>query len=205
MEPVGVFTRSADITAIHSLERGLIYLEELPAFFASRRNDGFADHPSAWLLRGLHALPRLDVIHSKEGQLFRGFLEGSDLEYRGPDRRNHQWPWADLELVYLESGFFSSTNRVTVHLRSGQKVESAAVQGLVKMVSLDGQRTEHRLSNLALIAPSPIRTTAKPVGLAARVSRQRNLYIRMSRGRQTCLAAKEAGRMRSPTIRQIAG
>jgi hypothetical protein len=42
------------------------------------------------------------------------------------------------------------------------KVESAAVQGLVKMVSLDWQRTEHRLSNLALIAPSPIRSTANP-------------------------------------------
>lgn len=31
-------------------------------------------------------------------------------------------------------------------------VESTAVQGLVKMVYLDGQQTDHRLSNLALIA-----------------------------------------------------
>ena len=169
MEPVGVFTRTADITAIHSLEKGLIYLEELPAFFASRRNDRFAEHPSAWLLGGLRALPRLDVIRSKDGQLFRGFLEGSYLEYRGPDRRNYQWPWHDLEWIYLESGFFSSTDRVTVQLRSGQKLESAAVQGLVKIVSLDGQRSEHRLSNLAVIAPSPIRSTANAVGFAARV------------------------------------
>ena len=58
-------------------------------------------------------------------------------------------------MIYLESGFFSASDRVTVQLRSGQKLESAAVQGLVKMVSLDGQRTEHRLSNLALIAPRP--------------------------------------------------
>jgi hypothetical protein len=35
------------------------------------------------------------------------------------------------------------------------------------MVSLDTQRTEHCLSNLALIARSPIRSTAKPAGLAA--------------------------------------
>lgn len=60
-------------------------------------------------------------------------------------------------------------DRVTVQLRSGQRVESGAVPGLVKMVSLDGQRTEHRLSNLALIAPSAIRSAAKPVGLAVRV------------------------------------
>jgi hypothetical protein len=93
----------------------------------------------------------------------------SHLEYRGPDRRTHVWPWQDLELIYLESGFFSSTDRVTMQLRSGQKVESGGVQGLVKMVSLDGQRTEHRLSKMALSAPSPIRSTAKPVGLAARV------------------------------------
>jgi hypothetical protein len=168
MEPVGVFTRTADITAIHSLNKGLIYVEELPMFFASRRNNRFAEHPSVWLLRGLRALPRLDVIRSKEGQLFRGFLEGSHLEYRGPDHRNYSWSWEDVEVIYLESGFFSASDRVTVQLRSGQKLESAAVQGLVKMVTLDGQPTEHRLSNLALIAPSPIRSTAKPVGLAAR-------------------------------------
>ena len=169
MEPVGAFTRTADITAIHSLNKGLIYVEELPVFFASRRNDRFAEHPSVWLLRGLRGLPRLDVIRSKDGQLFRGFLEGSHLEYRGPDRRTYAWPWVDLEFLYLESGFFSSTERLTGQLRSGEKVESVAVQGLVKMVSLDGQRTEHRLSNLALIAPSPIRSTAKPTGLAVRV------------------------------------
>ena len=46
------------------------------------------------------------------------------------------------------------------------KLEPAAFQGFVKMVSLDGQRTERRLSNLALIAPSPIRRAAKPTGLA---------------------------------------
>ena len=169
MQPVGVFTRTAAITAIHSLDKGLIYVEELPMFFASRRNDRFAEHPSTWLLRGLRALPRLDVIRSKDGQLFRGFLEGSHLEYRGPDHRTYRWSWEELEVIYLESGFVSASDRVTVQLRSGQKLESAAVQGLVKMVSLDGQRAEHRLSNLALIAPSPNRSTAKPVGLAARV------------------------------------
>ena len=61
------------------------------------------------------------------------------------------WPWEDLELIYLESGFFSSTDRLTVQLRSAQKMQSAAVEGVVKMVSLDGQRTEHRLCNVALI------------------------------------------------------
>jgi hypothetical protein len=117
------------VGATHSLDKGLIYVEELPMFFASRRNN---------------------------------------LQYRGPDHRNYSWSWEDVEVIYLESGFFSASDRVTVQLRSGQKLESAAVQGLVAMVSLEGQRNEHRLSNLALIAPSPIRSTAKPVGLAAR-------------------------------------
>jgi hypothetical protein len=61
-------------------------------------------------------------------------------------------------------------DQVTVQLRSGQRLESGAVPGLVKMVSLDGQRTEHHLSNPVLIAPSLIRSAAKPVGLAARYS-----------------------------------
>ena len=75
------------------MDKGLIYLDELRAFFASRRNGRFPEHPSAWLLGGLRALPRLDVIRSKDGQFFFSrFLEGSHLEYRGPDRRNYQWP-----------------------------------------------------------------------------------------------------------------
>jgi hypothetical protein len=86
-----------------------------------------------------------------------------------PDRRTDRWPWEDLELIYLESGFFllRSSDRAT-SVRT-KKLESAAAQDLVKVMSLDGQRTEHRLSNLALIAPSPVRSTAKPLGLVARV------------------------------------
>jgi hypothetical protein len=56
MEPVGAFTQTADITAIHSLDKGLTYVKEL--------------HPSAWLLRGLRDSTRLDVIRSKDGAAF---------------------------------------------------------------------------------------------------------------------------------------
>ena len=74
-----------------------------------------------------------------------------------------------------------------MQLRSGQRLESGAIPGL-KMVSLDGQRTEHRLSNLALIAPSPVRSGAKPIGLAVLV--YRNLYIGMGPTSSGCLRGR---------------
>ncbi|HSU32693.1 MAG TPA: hypothetical protein VLJ11_15800 [Bryobacteraceae bacterium] len=93
----------------------------------------------------------------------------SHLKYRGPDRRTHVWPWQDLELILPGIGILflygSSDGAAPVGTKSGIWRRP----GPGKMVSLDGQRTEHRLSKMALIAPSPIRSTTKPVGLAARV------------------------------------
>ncbi len=102
MEPVGAFTHEGDITAIHSLDERLVYVDELPTFFLSRRNERFADRPSGWIMNGLESLPRLDVVRTKTGHLFRGFLEGPSLEYRGPDRNHYRWEWRVL------SAFISS-------------------------------------------------------------------------------------------------
>lgn len=57
MEPVGAFTRNADITAIRSVDDGLVYMDELPAFFRIRRNERLANRPSAWIVEGLEAHP----------------------------------------------------------------------------------------------------------------------------------------------------
>jgi hypothetical protein len=168
MEPVGAFTRTADITATHGLEKGLIFVDELPAFFASREQSfrGTSIRLAAARLArptasGRDSLERRPALSRVPGRI--------PSRVPRPGHRNYAWPWEDLEVIYLESGFFSASDRMTVQLRSGQRVESAAVQGLVKMVSLDGQRTEHRLSNLAFIAPSPVRATSKPAGRAAHV------------------------------------
>ena len=158
MEPVGAFTRDGDISAIHSLEQGLVYVDELPAFFALQRNEHFAHRPSAWVVNGLESLPRLDVVRTKVGHLFHGFLENPALEYRAPDRNHHHWEWREIARIYLEpSGFFSSHDKLRIQLRSGQTIQSSAVQGTVRILDLEGQRTEHALSNLAFIAPSRVR------------------------------------------------
>lgn len=157
MEPVGAFTRNADITAIRSVDDGLV-VDELPAFFQIRRNERFANRPSAWIVEGLEALPRLDVVRTKGGHLFRGFLEHSSLEYRRPDKTLQTWQWQDLEWVHLDSSrLFSSHDKLAIQLRSGQHVDSSAVQGVVCIRDLEGNRIEHALSNLAFIAPSPVR------------------------------------------------
>jgi hypothetical protein len=163
IEPVGAFTRNADIDAIRSFEDGVVYIEDLPELFTRRRNDRFADRPSTWIVQGLAALPRLDVVRTREGQLFRGFFQGQHLEYRGTDRREYGWEWARIGWVYLErAGMFSSHDKVVVQLRAGQRVESEAVQGVVSLVSLDGQLTQHMLSNLVFLAPSPVRGICDP-------------------------------------------
>lgn len=163
IEAVGAFTRNGDISAIHSFEDGLVYVDELPALFSMRRNERFANRPSEWIVTGLEALPRLDVVRTAEGHHFRGFLQGSHLQYRGPEQQEYGWEWRQIEWIYLErSGVFSSHDKVILQLRSGRRVESQAVQGIVRVLDLEGQLSEHKLSNLAFIAPSPSRDLLRP-------------------------------------------
>ena len=65
-------SHDGDITAIHSLDEGLVYVDELPTFFLLRRNERFADRPSGWIVNGLESLPRLDGVRTEAGHLFRG-------------------------------------------------------------------------------------------------------------------------------------
>ncbi len=163
MEAVGAFTRNGDISAIHSFDEGLVYVDQLPVLFSMRRKERFADRPSGWIVSGLEMLPRLDVVRTAEGHLFRGFLQGSHLEYRGPEQRQYGWEWRQIEWIYAErSGPFSSHDNLILQLRSGHRVESQAVQGIVRVLNLEGQLTEHKLSNLAFIAPSASRDLLRP-------------------------------------------
>jgi dipeptidyl aminopeptidase/acylaminoacyl peptidase len=147
----------------------LVYIDDLPELFTKRRNDRFADRPSSWIVQGLEALPRLDVVRTREGQLFRGFFQGQYLEFRGTDRQEYGWEWARIQWIYLErAGIFSSHDKIVVQLRSGQRVESEAVQGVVGMVSLDGQLTQHMLSNLVFLAPSPVRGVCNSMSVGAK-------------------------------------
>ena len=158
IEAVGAFTRNADISAIHSFDDGLNHVDELPALFPMRRKERFANKPSGWIVAGLEALPRLDVVRTAEGHHFRGFLQGSHLQYRDPEQKEYGWEWRQIEWIYLErSGVFSSCDKVILQLRSGRRVESQAVQGLVRVLNLEGRMSEHKLSNLVFIAPSPSR------------------------------------------------
>ena len=126
---------------------------------ALRRNERFADRPSAWIVSGLEALPRLDNSRTKGEHLVQAFLEGSRFEYCGVDRNQYGWEWRELEWIHLQpSGFFSSHDKPEIQLRSNRRVESSAVQGAVRIVDLKGQRTEQACTVVpGAYAPSRIR------------------------------------------------
>lgn len=158
-QPVGVFTRAANLECIHSLEKGLIYVDELPAYFALHKNQRFANRASRWLVQGLAQLPRLDVIHDSQGQTHLGVFEDSRLEYRAI---NGEWfccDWMDIDWVQIQParGLFSEQDEMVLHLKNGERYEQTFRHGIVRLCTLEGQRKALKLRGLQYLIPSPVR------------------------------------------------
>ena len=163
-QPVGAFTRAADLTPIYDGAQGLIYIDELPAYFAAQQDPRFAQRPSAWVRHGLEQLPSLDVVVDSRGQTHRGLLAGTGLQYQTANGTWYEGAWQDLACVevQLATGFFSEQDDLVLHGRAGGGWRTKFRRGSVGLRTLEGDRHDMPLRGLWQIVPAPVRFHADP-------------------------------------------
>ena len=163
-QPGGAFTRAADLTPIYDRAQGLIYIDELPAYFAAQQDPRFAQRPSAWVRHGLEQLPSLDVVVDSRGQTHRGLLVGTGLQYQMANGTWYEGAWQDLACVevQLATGFFSEQDDLVLHWREGGGCRTKFRRGSVGLRTLEGGRHHLPLRGLWQIVPAPVRFSASP-------------------------------------------
>lgn len=153
---VAAFVRNGDtdISQIWNSSEGIIYVDELPAFFHSKRNPRYAEKPAPWVLNGMQWVPRPDVIVTLSGDKFRGFLTHSHLTFKAKDRQPVMVPFSEILQVHFgRQGSFSDYDEVTILYQNGQEIHYSSIEGTIQLRTLHGQVVSKHLCNLVSIVP----------------------------------------------------
>jgi Nuclease-related domain len=146
--PVVGFAEYADISAIHSFETGMIYVSEIPTFFERHAHPKFAKSPSPWILEGLQKVPTWDLVLTTNNEWMNGIIQGSELTFRGTDRRRYALPYMDIHAISLQrTGFFSAYDQMTVQYTNGSTKVFHSVGGEIHLQRV-GERQVHQLRNV---------------------------------------------------------
>ncbi len=159
VQPVGAFTRAADIAPIYDRVQGLIYVDELPAYFAAHQDPRFGQRPSAWVRQGLAQLPSLDAVVDGRGQTHLGLLAGPALQYGMANGIWYECLWENWAWVEVQpaTGFFSEQDGLVLRWREGGSSETKFRHGLIRLRTLEGEWKPMLLRGLHGIAPAPVR------------------------------------------------
>jgi len=153
---VAAFVRNGDtdISPIWNSSEGIIYVDELPAFFHSKRHPKYTEKPSTWVLNGMQWVPRPDVIVTLAGDELRGFLTHTHLTFKVQDGQPVSVPFAEISQLRLSrSGRFSDCDKVRIVFRNGQEVGYSSIEGTIHLRTLHGQIVSKHLRNLISIVP----------------------------------------------------
>lgn len=146
---VAAFVESADMSAIHSFDTGVIYVKELPAFFQHHTNIDFTRRPSHWVAEGIQQLPTSDMIVTTDQQPFKGFLTDRFLTFKKKDGTSERLAYSEIRSLSLQRhGLFSDYDQMTVLFSDGRCQTFDCVSGTIQFTNFRGERQIHKLRNV---------------------------------------------------------
>ena len=153
--PVAAFVRNADtdISRIWNGAEGIIYVDELPSFFQAKRNPRFAERPSPWVIEGLEAVPRPDVLVTVSGDELRGFFPDTHLVFKVSSGEPVKVAFSEIAQVRLNRSGFSDSDTILVVFRNGRQLTYVSIDGLVRFRTLQGTIISKHLHNTVSIVP----------------------------------------------------
>jgi hypothetical protein len=146
--------RSVDISAIHSLDNGMLYVAEIPTFMARRAGAVSAASPPRWILDGLAQVPTWDRVQTTRGEWINGVITDEAFVFEDPEIGQCGVLYAEiLEIGLSRSGWLSDWDDLTV-TRTGGRVQHGRCAGGEVHLNRFGQLQHHRLRNVRRIVPS---------------------------------------------------
>jgi hypothetical protein len=150
--PVVAFVEEADISAIHSLDEGMIWVQELPTFFEQQRHPKYARSPSRWIAEGIQQVPTSDLVVTTDHHPFKGFIRGETFVFQTRSEGVQRLPYAHIRSIWLRhTWLFSDYDPMTIFLTDGSFREYECTGGSVQMIGFDSERHTHQLRNVEKI------------------------------------------------------
>jgi hypothetical protein len=141
--PVAAFSPKGDISAIHDVEHGMLYIHELPALFRRYARSARVPYPSLWVEQALRRVPTWDKIRLMNSDVWiHGILVDRELTFMGPDGRYARLPYAQIAAVGLQRDEpVSLYTTLTVRYVSGGEESFPCVEGQLQLTHLGKSQT----------------------------------------------------------------
>ena len=145
---VGFSDTESDISAIRSLEEGLVYISEIPEFIRQHRNERFAASPSQWIIDSLGQVPTWDRILTRENEWIQGVILDNAFSCTLLNGRKYSIPYKEVKSISItRQGTLSDHDTVRILQVNGKTEVLASSKGQVN-IDKAGERQTHKLRNI---------------------------------------------------------
>jgi Nuclease-related domain. len=147
--PVLGFAEKTDIAAIYNFDAGIMYISELPAFFAKYSDPAYARMPAPWIRQALHQLPTWDRILTTGNDWINGTIMDRVLSFKCVDGQKYNIPYTHIHVISLQrEGNFSAYDTLTISYLNGSQQSFRCVNGDVHLRRFQGEQQTHKLRNV---------------------------------------------------------
>lgn len=150
INPVVAFNRDiTDISDIHSLEKGYIYIDEIPRLIevnSSKRKGNIE-----YIKNGLLELSTWDTVVTNSNETIYGIIEDSYLNVYTEDNEKIKINYKDVKFVKVErKGIFSKEDRLLIRFTDNRENYYKNTTGKI-ILDKFGTLQEHKISNVNFI------------------------------------------------------
>lgn len=150
IKAVVAFNRdNADISDIHSFEKGYIYIDEISRLIEKNSSRTYKEHQ--WLRKELLRLSTWDTVVTSTNEQLYGIIKGSGLTVNTLDNDAVNLKYKDITSIDIKrTGTFSKEDRLIVKFADGAK---SVYKNIRSVIVLDkfGDLQEHKISNLNFV------------------------------------------------------
>lgn len=142
--PVVAFVRfhDTDISAIHSMQGGMIYAEELPQLFTWHRHPQFAQRPSQWIMHTVqYLIPSWDWVVTTRNEMVGGILTDQQLRFRNRDGHMQNLSFSSIQSIRWMRGGFSPYDEMQVFFTDGSHQTLYPTSGALAIQRYDERYT----------------------------------------------------------------
>ncbi len=148
---VGFSDEESDISAIHSIKDGMVYISEIPQVVEYYRNEKFTNSHSKWIIDGLEKLSTWDAVITRTGEYINGIIKGKEFVCKTKEGRIYSEPYKNIKSVNVaREGILSAYDDVKVLKMNGETDNLLCMEGAVNLDRF-GENQLHRLRNIKQI------------------------------------------------------
>ncbi|VVB94316.1 Nuclease-related domain protein [uncultured archaeon] len=145
---VGFSDTESDISAIHSVKNGMVYVSEIQEVIKYYRNEKFANSPSTWIVNGLKKIPSWDIILTRKNERLYGIIIDDEFKFKTIDGIQHGIPYNDIVSIFVDrTGLLSAYDEIKVLSADGKSNTFSCVDGQVNLDRF-GEHQIHKLRNI---------------------------------------------------------